>query len=137
MIVYIKGVNRAEFCDVKKKKDLERVFFMTRHQLYLAMANGLSRMRVIEYGKERDTEAIICYKENEIVPYDTKLIEYNMDNFLAIIDRYKQMTDFSIFEKKRLFFTNNPRDIWNMLTKNGGFLIAGCVLLYAFLFGGH
>lgn len=71
MYVIISGKNRVEFCNVKRKKDFDRRFFKTRGQLYLIPPDGMVRMRVIEYGKERPSEAAIAYEENTIVPYET------------------------------------------------------------------
>ena len=135
MIVIISGCNRVEFCKVKKKKDFDRRFFMTRGQLYFVPTNGLTRMRIYTYGKERPSEAVIAYKENEIVPYDTCNLDYNMDNFLADIDRYKQMTDYGWFKQNKPWFTNeNIKNAWKFLTSGTG--IAVIVLAWVFLSGG-
>lgn len=71
MYVIISGKNRVEFCNVKRKKDFDRRFFKTRGQLYLIPPDGMVRMRIIEYGKERASEGAIAYEENTIVPYET------------------------------------------------------------------
>lgn len=135
MKVIISGCNRMEFCNVKKKKDFDRRFFMTRGQLYSVFPHALVRMRVYTYGKERDTEAVIAYKENEIIPYDTKDIEYSMDNFLADIDRYKQMTDYSWLKGNKPWFKNETiSKAWAFLTSGTG--IAVIVLAWIFLTGG-
>lgn len=134
MIVIISGCNRVELCKVKKKKDFDRRFFMTRGQLYYVPTHGLTRMRVYTYGKERPSEAVIAYKENEIIPYDVKEIEYSMDNLLADIDRYKQMTDYGWFKNNKPWFTNTAMEIWKLATSTGG--IALIVLAWAFLGGG-
>lgn len=133
MIVIISGCNRVEYCKVKKKKDFDRRFFMTRGQLYFVPTNGLVRMRVYHYGKERPSEAVIAYKENEIVPYDTCGLDYSMDNFLADIDRYKAMTDYSWFNANKPWFTNTAKTLWKYLTAPGG--IALVVLIWTFLNG--
>lgn len=134
MIVIISGCNRVEFCKVRKKKDFDRQFFMTRGQLYIVPPNGFTRMRIIEYGKERPSEAVIAYKENEIVPYDTKNLEYSMDNLLCDIDRYKQMTDYSWFKGNKPWFVNTGKELWKLATSTGGITLI--VLLWVFLSGG-
>ncbi len=134
MIAHISGVNRAEFFEVKRKKDFSRVFFMTRQQLYRVSPNGLTRVFITHYGKERPSDAIISYKENEIIPYDTKGLDYCMDNFLADIDRYKLMTDYSWFKKNRPWIADKASDLWKFATSGGGMVIA--VLIYVFINGG-
>ena len=119
MIVIISGCNRVELCKVKKKKDFDRRFFVTRGELYYVPVNGLTRMRVYTYGKERPSEAVIAYKENEIVPYDTKDLTYSMDNLLADIDRYKQMTDYNWLKGNKPWFTTHYMDIWRFVTSGG------------------
>lgn len=134
MQVIISGINRVEFCTVNKKKDLDRRFFMTRGQLYLVPPDGLVRMRVIEYGKKRPSEAVIMYKENEIVPYETFDKPYTMNNLLNDIDRYKQMTNYSWLKGNQPWFISKGKDIWKLLTSGGGIMIV--VLLYVFIKGG-
>jgi len=131
MIVIISGVNRVEFCNVKKKTDFDRRFFMTRGQLYFVPSDGLTRMRIYAFGKERPSEACIAYRENEIIPYDTCGRDYCMDNLLADIDRYKEMTDYGLFKNKKPWFTTKGPEIWKFLTSGGG--IAIIVLLWVFL----
>lgn len=133
MQVIISGSNRVEFCKVKKKSDFNRRFFMTRGQLYFVPTNGLVRMRIFEYGKERDSDAVIAYEENTIVPYDQKDIVYNMDNLLAVIDRYKMMTNYSWFKRNKPWFESTASNIFKYLTSGGGIVLI--VLLYVFLKG--
>lgn len=135
MQVIISGINRVEFCKVTKKKDFERRFFMTRGQLYFVPVNGLTRMHITEFGKERDTDATIIYEENKIIPYDVRPnMEYSMDNLLMDIDRYKEMTDYSWFKGNRPYIVQNLSKLWQILTSGGGIVII--VLLYVFLTGG-
>lgn len=133
MIVIISGCNRVELCKVKKKKDFDRRFFITRGQLYFVPTNGLTRMRIYHYGKERPSEAVIAYKENEIIPYDTHDIIYNMNNLLADIDRYKQMTNYGWLKGNKPWFINHGKDIWKFMTSGGG--IALIVLAWVFISG--
>lgn len=134
MYVIISGANRVEFCEVKRKKDFDRRFFLTRGQLYFIPTNGMVRMRIIEYGKERPSEAAIAYEENSIVPYDTCGLKYNMDNFLCDIDRYKQMTNYSWFKSNRPWIENVGRTAWKFFTAPVG--LVALVLAYVFLTGG-
>lgn len=134
MQVIISGINRVEFCIVKKKKDFERRFFMTRGQLYFVPVNGLTRMHIIEYGKEKDSDAAIIYEENKIVPYDVKdNLEYKMDNLLPDIDRYKEMTDYSWFKNNKPYIVQSMSKLWQLLTSGGG--IAVIVLAFVFIGG--
>lgn len=134
MFVIISGANRVEFCKVVRKEDFNRRFFMTRGQLYYIPTNGMVRMKVTEFGKERPSEAVIIYEENSIFPYDMKGIDYKMDNFLCDIDRYKMMTDYSLFSDRRIFFTNVGKNIWKMLMTPTGIVLA--VVAFIFLTGG-
>lgn len=72
MYVIISGANRVEFCEVKRKSDFDRRFFLSRKQLYFIHPDGMVRMKVKRWGKERDSDAVIAYEENSIIPYDTK-----------------------------------------------------------------
>lgn len=131
MIVIISGSNRVEFCKVVKKNDFSRRFFMTRGQLYFVPVNGLTRMRIREYGKDKPSEAVIAYEENEIKPYDTCGLKYNMDNLLADIDRYKEMTDYSWFKANKPWITSTATSAWKYLTAPGGIVLV--VLAWVFL----
>lgn len=135
MIVIVSGANRIEFCQIKKKSDFTRRFFMTRGQLYCVPPNGLTRMRIREFGKDRDTEAVIAYEENKIIPYDVKDIDYNMGNLLSDIDRYKEMTNYSWFSSNKPWIVQSASTVWKYLTSGGG--IAILVLLWVFLSGGR
>lgn len=135
MQIIISGVNRVEFCKVTKKKDFDRRFFMTRGQLYFVPVNGLTRMRIREFGKDRDSDAVIVYEENKIVPYDIKdNLEFKMDNLLMDIDRFKEMTDYSWFKTNKPYIVQTASNIWKLLTSGGGIVVI--VLLYVFLTGG-
>lgn len=135
MIVIVSGINRVEFCHVKKKKDFDRRFFMTRGQLYFVPVNGLTRIRIREFGKDRDSDAAIIYEENKIVPYDIRdNLDFNMDNMLADIDRYKEMTDYSWFKTNKPYIVQNASKLWQMMTSGGGIVVL--VLLWVFLTGG-
>lgn len=58
-----------------------------------------------------------------------------MDNLLADIDRYKQMTSYSWLKGNKPFFENNVvRGLWRFFTAPMG--IIALVFLYLFLSGG-
>lgn len=134
MQVIISGTNRMEFCKVVRKEDFSRRFFMTRGQLYFIPTHGMVRMRVYEFGAERDTDAVIMYRENAYVPYDTRGIIYSMDNYIADIDRYKKMSDYGWFKKNRLFFTSAGKALWKFITSGTGIVVI--IVAYIFLTGG-
>lgn len=136
MQVIISGVNRVEFCSVNKKKDLDRRFFMSRGQLYLVPTDGLVRMRITEFGKVRPSEAVIMYKENTIVPYETFDKVYDMDNLLNDIDRYKMMTNYSWLKGNKPWFSMSEvsKKVWALFTSGTGIVLVA--LIYAFLAGG-
>lgn len=133
MKVIISGVNRMEFCEIKKK-DLDKRFFMTRGELYFIPTNGMTRMRRYEYGKEKESDEVIIYEENTIVPYDQRDVHYNMEFLLADIDRYKMMTNYSWFSQVKPWFSTTGVQLWKLLTSGGG--IAVIVLAWVMLSGG-
>lgn len=136
MQVIISGANRVEICTVKKKTDFDRRFFMTRGQLYFVPTDALVRMQVYEYGKRKPSEAVIIYKENEIVPYDPCDIEWCMDNLLADIDRYKEMSNYTWFKKGKPWFVNAGQSLIKRIIADPGTFLVGAVLIWLFLSGG-
>ena len=136
MQVIISGANRVEICKVKKKSDFDRRFFMTRGQLYFVPTDALVRMQVTEWGKKRASEAVVIYKENEIVPYDLCDIDWGMDNMLADIERYKQMSNYGWFNKGKPWFVNVGESIFKRIIADPAMAIVAGVLLWLFLSGG-
>lgn len=133
MQVIIIGQNRAEFCKVKKN-DKEKHFFMTRKQLYRVYPDGLTRMMVTRYGEQEESDEVIVYKENEIIPYHTHGLDYTSNRFVFQIDEHKLLTSGSWFDRAKPWFTSTGPEIWKLLTSGGG--IAVIVLIFAFLNGG-
>lgn len=132
MMVIIIGSNRAEMCKVPVK-DLNRHFYMTRGQLYKVYPDGLTRMRIIDAdGRERESEEVIVYSENSIAPYHCRHVSYDKDRILAEIDEHKLMGAQKTIWPYRVYFTQ-AKSIWRELAPVFPMLVAGIVLLYAFL----
>ena len=133
MMVIIVGNNRVEYCKVNKK-DEGLHFFKTRGQLYKVYPNGLSRLRVFDYGgKQIADEEVIIFYENETTPYDTYEIDYTMDRLLSDVDRHKMMLPSrgGGFAKQRIWFTTAAINLYKLIGLPG--LIAGIVVVYALL----
>lgn len=133
MQMIISGVNRVEFCKIKRG-DLDKRFFLTRGELYFLPTNGMRRMRIYDFGKERESDEVIMYEENAIVPVDPCGLDYNMDNLLADIDRYKLLTDYSWFKANKPWITEAVSKVWALATSTGGIVLI--VLLWVLLSGG-
>ena len=134
MMVIVIGSNRAELCEVPVK-DLDKHFFMTRGQLYKVYPDGLSRMRVYDAdGVEQESEEVIVYAENAIVPYHPRHVSYDPDRILAEIDEHKLMGSRKTVFPYRIYFTE-AKSLWREISPLVPFIIAGLVLAYAFIAG--
>lgn len=132
MMVIIIGTNRAEMCKVPVK-DQDKHFFMTRKQLYKVYPDGLSRMRIYdEDGIEQESDEVLVYAENAVVPYAPRHVSYKPDRILAEIDEHKLMGGSKTIWPYRIYFTQ-ARDIWRQLAPIFPLIVAGVVLLYALL----
>lgn len=132
-MVIIIGRNRAELCKVPVK-DLDKHFFMTRRQLYKVYPDGLSRMRIYDAdGNEQESEEVIVYSENAIVPYHPLHVDYSPDRQLAEIDEHKLMgSTGSTVWPYRIYFTE-ARNAWRQIGPMFPLIVAGVILLYALL----
>lgn len=135
MMVIIIGRNRAELCKVPVK-DLDKHFFMTRRQLYKVYPDGLSRMRIYDAdGVEQESEEVIVYAENAIIPYHPLHVDYTPDRILAEIDEHKLMgASKGGVWPYRIYFTE-AKNIWRDIGPLFPLLVGGIVLAYALLFG--
>ena len=136
MMVIIMGEDRAEYCKVKKKHK-EKHFFKTRNQLYRVRPEGLARCRIDYFGTV-ETDEIIVYSENEIIPYQPKgEVQYTMDKMYMDLDAHKQMTGGSWFGKrtKQWFSGQQGKDlmkyvkdpsVWGILL---AIIVAGPIIL--------
>ena len=132
MMVIIIGSNRAELCEVPVK-DLGKHFFMSRGQLYKVYPDGLSRMRVYdEGGVEQESEEVIVYAENAIVPYHPRHVCYDPDRILAEIDEHKLMGARRTVFPYRIYFTE-AKNIWRDIAPMFPLIVGGLVLLWALL----
>lgn len=131
MMVMIIGQNRAELAKVPRK-DQDKHFFKTKGQLYKVYPDGLSRMRIYDAdGVETESEEVIVYAENEVVPYHPRNVAYDIDTLLSDIDKHKMMAPRTIFPY-RIYFTE-ARNIWRGIAPMFPMIVAGIVLLYAFI----
>lgn len=129
MMVIIQGEDRAEYCKVAKKHK-EKHFFRTRNQLYRVRPEGLARMRIDYFGDIR-TDEVICYAENEIIPYQIKgEITYTMDKFFMDLDAHKQMTGGTWFGKAQKWFSGGTgKDLKKFISNPTYIMIAIAVII--------
>ena len=133
MMVIIVGENMIDYCTVNRH-DEGLHFYKTRGQLYKVYPNGLTRMRVFDYGgMEIKNEEVIIFYENETHPYDTHDIDYTMDRLMSDVDRHKMMLPNKGINKQRIWFTNVAKSFYKWLGLPG--IIGIVVVVYALLHG--
>lgn len=111
MMVIIFGEDRAEYCSVKRKMK-DKHFFDTRHQLYRVYPQGLSRCRIDNFGEEYTSSEVVCYAENEIIPYIIKGdVDYSANSFCMDIDEHKLMAKDWFGKPKISFMNGNGPDL--------------------------
>lgn len=122
------GANRAEFIKIKRA-DKEKHFVKVRgSQLYRVYPDQLIRMRIEKFGKELESDEVIAYAENEIIPYHPRGRDYNSENFLMDIDLHKDMVP-----RGSALSYSNVGKAFDFIRQNGMILIIGIVVLYALL----
>lgn len=131
--IIIEGMNRTEFC-VPKTKDVDkRRFYETRGMLYRAYPDQFTKMRIREFGVETGTDEVIIYQENSIHPQIERGTRITYDKLMADIDENKIITGRGVGKQA---WAHMASKTWNKLIALGPMLIAGIVLVYAFLADG-
>ena len=90
MKVIIIGRNRVEMGTVKTR-DLNKHYYMTHNQLYKVYPDGLTRCKIMKYGRTAGDDEIITYKENAVKPYHPHDQIYTAARLIAEIDEHKLM----------------------------------------------
>ena len=104
MMVIIHGVDRSEYCLVKKKYQGKH-FFETKEQLYTLMPEGMCRIKIDRFGDITSDECLV-FPENYNVPYDIKgNVNYSADAIMAEIDLHKGLKRRSWWTKARTWFS--------------------------------
>lgn len=131
MRVIIFGTNRCE-STVVKQKDYDKHFFQARHQCYRMFPDGLTRMRVIVDGVEKEKDEVIVYPENGIVPHITRGLDYSPGAIKSDIDFHKNATGTSFMNRFKLF-VNTSNSIYQGIAPYAAMIVAGIIVLWAFL----
>lgn len=92
---------------------------------------GLSRCIIYDIDGKRTDDEIIVYLENSIKPYHPRDVQYDQDRLLAEVDEHKLMTGAGLW-KGRAYFSA-AANVWKSLAPYAGLIVAGLVLVYAFI----
>lgn len=133
MMIILLGRNRAEPNTIKVK-DFDKHFFQARKQGYRIFPDGLLRMRIFKDGIEYESEETIVYPENGIIPHKTCGLDYSPLAIKTDIDFHKDATSRNFFNRFKLF-ADNAHNVYKALAPYLGLIVAGLVVLYAFMFG--
>lgn len=135
MKVIIIGCNRAEIVTIKTMNQ-NKHFLESRGQLYKVAPDALTRMRIIKDGKEEDSEEVVIYRENSIVPYHSHGVPHDQERILAEIDEHKLMgPDPSPLGRVRPWI-KEARSSWTALAPMIPAIGAVIILAWAMLKGG-
>lgn len=134
MMVIIIGANRAELYKVKANEQ-DKHFIQSKGQLYKVYPDGLRRMRIYGAdGKEKDSEEVLVYPENGIVPYKPTTTPYDADRILAEIDGHKEARGMGGLLGPTAYIKAGV-DMWKQIRPILPMLIAVVVVAYAFVSG--
>lgn len=134
MMVIIVGANRAELYKVKTSEQGKH-FIQSKGQLYKVYPDGLRRMRVYGAdGKEKESEEVLVYSENSIVPYKPGTTPYTADRILAEIDGHKEARGMGGILGPAAYIKAGA-DMWRGIRPMLPMIIAVIVVAYAFISG--
>ena len=133
MMAIILGYNRAEVVEIKTK-DFDKHFLQLRNQSYRIFPDGLTRMRIYINGVEQESEEVIVFPENGRIPHNTQGLDYSNKALKTDMDLHKDAQSHvkGFFNGFKLF-VDTGRSIYSQLVPYLGLLIAGIVVLYAFM----
>ena len=131
MKVIILGLNRAEITNIKVK-DFDKQFFQERKQCYRIFPDGLTRMKVYKDGVEDESDEVIVYPENGIIPHVTRGLDYSPEAIKSDIDFHKNATGTGFMNRFKLF-VNATGTIYGGLAPYLALIITGAIVLWALL----
>ena len=131
MRIIIFGMNRCE-SDTIKVKDFDKHFFQARKQAYRIFPDGLTRMRIYVDGVEQESEEVIVFAENGIVPHLTRGLDYSPLALKTDIDMHKNSTSQSFIHRFKLMI-NTGGSIYRSLSPFLALIIGGLILGWALL----
>lgn len=136
MKVIIIGCNRAEIIPIKTMNQ-NKHFLESRGQLYKVAPDALTRMRIIKDGKEEDSEEVVIYRENSIIPYHSHGVPHDQERILAEIDEHKLMGPEPSPLGRAMPWIKEARGAWGSLVPMLPAAGAVIILAWALLTGGH
>ena len=131
MKVIILGLNRAEITNIKVK-DFDKHFFQERKQCYRIFPDGLTRMKVYKDGVEDESDEVIVYPENGIIPHMTRGLDYSPEAIKSDIDFHKNATGTGFMNRFKLF-VNATSTIYGGIAPYLALIITGAIVLWALL----
>lgn len=132
MRAIIIGWNHAEDINIKVK-DFDKHFLQLRHQSYRVFPDGLTRMRIYKNGVEQESDEVIVFPENSRIPHNTQGLDYGNLALKSDMDLHKDVISRAGFFNSFKMFIDTGRSIWISLAPYLGIIVAGIVLVYAFL----
>lgn len=131
MRVIIIGWNRAEDTKIKDK-DFDKHFFQERKQCYRIFPDGLTRMRIFKDGVEQESDEVIVFPENGIIPHLTRGLDYSPEAIKSDIDFHKNATATGFMNRFKLFINASSSIYWGVAPYLG-LIITGIIVGCAFL----
>ena len=131
MKVIIFGTDRCEITEIKRK-DFDKHFFQERKQCYRIFPDGLTKMRIWIDGVEQDSDEVIVYPENGIVPHVTRGLDYGPGAIKSDIDFHKNATSTSFLGRFNLF-VNAGQNIYAGIAPYLALIVTGIIVAWALL----
>lgn len=130
MKVIIIGRNRVEMGKVKTR-DLNKHYYMTHNQLYKVYPDGLTRCKIMKYGRTAGDDEIITYKENAVKPYHPHDQIYTAARLIAEIDEHKLMKKQSTMGA--IYYARQAQEFWKQLKPMIPIILVLIIVIYAML----
>ena len=131
MKIIILGTNRAEINNIKVK-DFDKHFFSARKQAYRVFPDGLTRIRIYKDGVEQESDEVIVYPENGIIPHVTRGLDYSPMAIKSDMDFHRNATSEGFLNRFKLFIDNGS-SIYKSLAPYMALIVTGLIVAWAFL----
>lgn len=134
MKIIILGTNRAEVNTIKAK-DFDKHFFRRRNQAYRVFPDGLTRMRIYIDGVEQESDEVLVYPENGIVPHITRGLDYSPFAIKTDMDMHKNLGGTGGFLNRFKLFMDTGGSIYRALAPYLALIVGGLILAWALITG--
>lgn len=131
MRIILFGTNRCESSEIKQK-DFDKHFFQARKQCYRIFPDGLTKMRVIKDGIEMESDEVMVYAENGIIPHITRGLDYSPGAIKSDIDFHKNATPAGYVNRFKLF-VDTGNSIYQSIAPYAALIVGGIIVAWAFL----